>query len=158
MRIVFKIIEIQRGRIIIFSKGCPSPLLAPSVSPPLLLLRRRRLPFTVDSRPAKGRPHLRLAPCSQPPCERRAASGCRPLRTAAPGGDSRPLRAGPSRNRSPTYGGGRGWPTLHGDWLWLVTPPPCYLRCGNTARTRRSYIPVFQIWIEKMKEVKRPPL
>ncbi|RZS21431.1 hypothetical protein BHM03_00054068, partial [Ensete ventricosum] len=24
--------------------------------------------------------------------------------------------------------------------------------------TGRSYIPVFQIWMEKMKEVKRPPL
>ncbi|RWV79988.1 hypothetical protein GW17_00058801, partial [Ensete ventricosum] len=29
MRIVLKIFEIQRGRIILFSKGCPSPLFAP---------------------------------------------------------------------------------------------------------------------------------
>ncbi|RWV84314.1 hypothetical protein GW17_00053978 [Ensete ventricosum] len=52
----------------------------------------------------------------------------------------------------------RGWPQP----LQMATPcrwpgrsrsPPCGRAVG-----RRSYIPVFQIRMEKMKEVKRPPL
>ncbi|RZS07917.1 hypothetical protein BHM03_00038824, partial [Ensete ventricosum] len=49
-------------------------------------------------------------------------------------------------------------PWVAGPTWGLAAPPPCCLRCENAARTRRSYIPVFQIRIEKMKEVKRPPL
>ncbi|RWW02441.1 hypothetical protein GW17_00034468 [Ensete ventricosum] len=64
-----------------------------------------------------GRPPLRLVPYSQPPCERRAASGCRPLRTAVPTSGSHPLRAGPSRSRSPTCRG-----ALAAAWPWVAGP------------------------------------
>ncbi|RWW48887.1 hypothetical protein BHE74_00045009 [Ensete ventricosum] len=38
---------------------------------------------------------------------------------------------------------------------WLAAPPPHWLRAGLG---RRSYISVFQIRMEKMKEGKHPPL
>ncbi|RZS10348.1 hypothetical protein BHM03_00041563 [Ensete ventricosum] len=61
------------------------------------------------------------------------------------------------RGRPPPCRGHWPQPTLHGGWPWLAAPPRC-LRYENTTITRRSYIPVFHIWMEKMKEVKRPPL
>ncbi|RWW39507.1 hypothetical protein BHE74_00055155, partial [Ensete ventricosum] len=59
-----------------------------------------------------------------------------------------PLRAG--------LGRGLAWVA---DPTWGLTAPPShFLHCENIVRTRRLYIPVVQIWMEKMKEVKCPPL
>ncbi|RWV77685.1 hypothetical protein GW17_00061451 [Ensete ventricosum] len=155
MRTVLRIFKIQRGRIILFSKGCPSPLLAPSApSPPLPLHRRqgKRLPFAAGAAtPASGRVGRRRQPLAGAALlvaaahrsSKRRPCGLLPLRAiVAPCGLA--LAAAWSWVASPTWG--------------LAAPPPCYLRCENATRTRRSYIPVFQIRMEKMKEVKYPPL
>ncbi|RWW05783.1 hypothetical protein GW17_00030924 [Ensete ventricosum] len=75
--------------------------------------------------------------------------GLLPLRVATP------LQGGLGCNRSPLA---EGLPPLQGSWPWPCPAAPFkgFLRCENIARTRRSYIPVFQIQMEKMKEVKRP--
>ncbi|RWV82053.1 hypothetical protein GW17_00056477 [Ensete ventricosum] len=44
---------------------------------------------------------------------------------------------------------------------WMAAPPPHWLRAGPGRKLitrRRSYIPVFQIRMEKKKEGKHPPL
>ncbi|RWW54129.1 hypothetical protein BHE74_00039309 [Ensete ventricosum] len=102
------------------------------------------------------------APCSRPLGGRRAASGCCPcglllLRVIAPCGlalaaASRPLTRGLGHGLAvggrPCMGAGRGCPPF------LLAA----FAMKNIARTRRSYIPVFQIRMEKMKEVKHPSL
>ncbi|RWW15774.1 hypothetical protein GW17_00020370 [Ensete ventricosum] len=149
MRTVLEIFEIQRGRIILFSKGCPSPLLAPlyvvvaalvqaaglAVGGPLaavpLQARRGQSPLAVGRwrSPLAGTPQA-TAPCRLATVGR-ARGRLLPMRVAAPLQVAGPCPA---------------------------APPPRCLRCENTARTRRSYIPVFHIRMEKMKEVNRPPL
>ncbi|RRT33500.1 hypothetical protein B296_00039177 [Ensete ventricosum] len=118
MRTVLRSFKIKRGMIILFLKGCLSPLLAPStpLSLPSLPLRRRRLPFAVGSRPAKGRPPLQPASSlllaaglaaggsllRVPRCQRLlpvvpvgvALAGCFPM------GGCYPLQAGPGRPSS----------------------------------------------------------
>ncbi|RRT38680.1 hypothetical protein B296_00057308, partial [Ensete ventricosum] len=40
----------------------------------------------------------------------------------------------------------------------LARQQPLCQRLPSLRKCGRSYIPVFQIWMKKMKEVKRPPL
>ncbi|RRT41107.1 hypothetical protein B296_00044833 [Ensete ventricosum] len=42
--------------------------------------------------------------------------------------------------------------------VWMVQSPDTHSKIVSSRRPWRSYIPVFQIRMEKMKEVKRPPL
>ncbi|RWW32166.1 hypothetical protein GW17_00003175 [Ensete ventricosum] len=62
----------------IISKGCPNPCFPSTPLPPLLPLRRWRLPLPVGNRPAKGRPPLWLA--SSPLLAVGMAMGDSPLR------------------------------------------------------------------------------
>ncbi|RWW36533.1 hypothetical protein BHE74_00058439 [Ensete ventricosum] len=58
---------------------------------------------------------------------------------------------------APTRGFGRGWPPpCKGPWPQSAVPCSRPGRGWSTLRT--SYIPVFQIRMEKMKDVKHPPL
>ncbi|RZS28210.1 hypothetical protein BHM03_00061778 [Ensete ventricosum] len=81
-RIVLRISLIHRGRIILFSKGCPNP------STSSLPLRRQLLPLPAGNRPAKGQPPLRLVP--PPLVATRLAAGSSPLRVPC---SRPPLRA-----------------------------------------------------------------
>ncbi|RWV97824.1 hypothetical protein GW17_00039363 [Ensete ventricosum] len=147
MRTILRIYEIKRGRTILFSKGCPSPLFAPlcvvvvtahiqavglaagePLAPAPLLAHRGQLPLA-------GWPPLEAWPRASAPCGLAATGRARgrllPLRTVA-------RCRGPGRNRSLLCKGA----------LAVVGRP----------LAGRSYILVFQIRMEKMKEVKRPPL
>ncbi|RWV82909.1 hypothetical protein GW17_00055549 [Ensete ventricosum] len=117
-----------------------------TTSSPSLPLRRRRLPFAVGSRPAKGRPPLRLA--LPPLLGAGLSAGGSPLRAGRSRSCPRvadhygllPLRAtahcrGPSRSRPPLAssqamagrpcrGPGRGQPPLHADSMHVAAPPP----------------------------------
>ncbi|RWW30450.1 hypothetical protein GW17_00004971 [Ensete ventricosum] len=83
-----------------------------------------------------------------------APVGGRPLQVVGS-----PLVGGPwLQPAAPAGGVGRGQPPpCRGPWPQSAAPTasPSSL---FLLRTRRSYIPVFQIRMEKMKEVKRPPL
>ncbi|RRT75902.1 hypothetical protein B296_00020460 [Ensete ventricosum] len=57
----------------------------------------------------------------------------------------------------PYRGPSRGQPPLHADSMHVAAPPPQAVLIFVTNRWR-SYSPVFQIRMEKMKEIKRPPL
>ncbi|RZR72059.1 hypothetical protein BHM03_00010138 [Ensete ventricosum] len=111
---------------------------APSGSRPLWPGRRRLplaawlqvLPTPVNAAPAgashaRGRPRmLAVAP----------TRGFGRGRTA-------PCRGPWQQPAAPYSRPGHGWPTLHGGWPWLATPPPTRcLRCENTARTRRTIL------------------
>ncbi|RRT32044.1 hypothetical protein B296_00056446, partial [Ensete ventricosum] len=78
--------------------------------------------------PCELLPLRAVAPCSGPDCSR------------SPLADSQAMAGRPYR------GPGRGQPPLHIDSMHVAAPPP------------EIIYPVFQIRIEKMKEVKRPPL
>ncbi|RWW05202.1 hypothetical protein GW17_00031536 [Ensete ventricosum] len=79
--------------------------------------------------------------------------GLLPLLAAAPcrgPGRSRPSLVGSQAMAGRPYRGpNRGQPPLHADSMHVAAPPH---------RQWRSYIPVFRIRMEKMNEVKRPPL
>ncbi|RZS01085.1 hypothetical protein BHM03_00030883, partial [Ensete ventricosum] len=125
---------------------CPCGLVAGNR--PLRPGRGRAAPceLATSGRPLWASPYSR--PCSQVP----AAPAGWPQPTA-------PCAGGLGHNRlPPCRWPDRGQPPLQGAWPWLAAHPPCCVCCENAARMRRSYIPVFQIRIEKMKEVKRPPL
>ncbi|RWW25893.1 hypothetical protein GW17_00009744, partial [Ensete ventricosum] len=114
----------------------------------------RRLPFAANSRRDKGQPPLRpapppllavglaagdsplWAPCSQPPCGRRAASGCRPSCPQAP-----PLRAATSMGCCPC---GR-LPPLAG-WSWLQPAAPLRGLGRGLAVDGRPYMGVGRGW------------
>ncbi|RRT33870.1 hypothetical protein B296_00045603, partial [Ensete ventricosum] len=57
-------------------------------------LRRRRLPFANDSRPAKGRPGHERQPLACWPLSVATPTGDRPMRAAAPAG-GHPFAGGP---------------------------------------------------------------
>ncbi|RZS04241.1 hypothetical protein BHM03_00034548, partial [Ensete ventricosum] len=90
-------------------------LLSPS-TPPSLPLRRRRLPFPTGSRPAKGRPPLRLAPLPQ--LAAGLAMGGSPLQVPR---SRPPLRASCYKRLSPPTG----------------CPQPTVLAGDASARKRR---------------------
>ncbi|RWW40123.1 hypothetical protein BHE74_00054483 [Ensete ventricosum] len=148
MRIVLRILKIQRGRIILFLKECPSPPFAPlcvvvaiapaqavglaaggllAVAP--LQVHRGQLPLATWSRV--------VGPCG-------LAAGGRPLRPSRSQSCPRAAvaLAGGYPLQAPAPAGGRPFATR-----------PCW-----ETSTGRSYIFVFQIRMEKIKEVKRPPL
>ncbi|RWV87062.1 hypothetical protein GW17_00050982 [Ensete ventricosum] len=144
------------------------------------------LPTAALAAPASGHPGRGVTPCGLAAGSSHLRPGCGRLPLAVtpwatgPYGLAagvNPLRAGRSRSCPwgcchygwPPLAGGQaaigcpfigGRPPLQRAWPWPYPATPCkgFLRCENTARTRRSYIPVFQIRMERVKEVKRPPL
>ncbi|RZS26394.1 hypothetical protein BHM03_00059727, partial [Ensete ventricosum] len=141
--------------IVLFSKGCPSPLLAAlcavaAAAPaqatglaagdnPLRAGRMRPPPLQARrGQPPLARAIRQLSPLRAPRCGRlsplQAGSSppcpqAPPLRAAAPVG-GRPLRAGLGRGSLAVYGG----------WPWLAAPPPRCLHYENTKRTRRMIL------------------
>ncbi|RZS22038.1 hypothetical protein BHM03_00054758 [Ensete ventricosum] len=112
--------------------------------------------------PAGGSPGRGAAPCGLTACSRHLRPGrgrlplvvapwiAGPTATATAGG--LPLQGAWPQSAAPLQGG-----------LSCSRPPPCRCPVDPTmglavAVQGRSYIPVFQIQIEKMKEIKRPLL
>ncbi|RZS06541.1 hypothetical protein BHM03_00037203, partial [Ensete ventricosum] len=141
----------------------PNPLLHPPAPSPLPLRKQRRCalrpaapllrggdPYGQRRRPLRvhrGQPLASWLPMAVP---YRRVAGNRPYwlvevgraRGWPPLASGRPLQVA----GSPLAGG-----------PWLQPAAPCS-QPRPTPPPRRSYIPVFQIRMEKMKEVKRPPL
>ncbi|RWW18742.1 hypothetical protein GW17_00017252 [Ensete ventricosum] len=147
MRTILKFFGIHRGKIILFSKGCPNPsfplcVVAAAPAQATVALTRRQPPCQGVATPTAGvaTPSSGRAgrdgsplrtPYSRPPllaqrckrvCPRAAvaAAGCCPRERRRP-----PMRAGPGRCRSPPSRGpwslpGRRWPARHGPWLPLL--------------------------------------
>ncbi|RWW87440.1 hypothetical protein BHE74_00003734 [Ensete ventricosum] len=106
--------------------------------------RREQLTLAAWPRAGAGPTALPRASHCKRPCPQPTVPYAGALAAA-----SRPFAGGLDHSRSP----------LQEAWPWLAAHPPPHCVCyENTTRTRRSYITVFQIRMEKMKEVKRPPL
>ncbi|RWW47151.1 hypothetical protein BHE74_00046883 [Ensete ventricosum] len=107
--------------IIFLPKGCPNPSF-PSTLPPSLPLRRRRLPLLTGSRPAKGRPPLRLSPLRASRCKQLC-----PRMAVAPAGWPQPVGTSTCRCRPygllPLRATDAGLPfRLAVVWSWVVGP------------------------------------
>ncbi|RWV79886.1 hypothetical protein GW17_00058918, partial [Ensete ventricosum] len=143
MRTVLEIFEIQRGRIILFSKGCPSHLFVPLCAVAAAatvqaagLVAGRSL-ATAPLQACRGQSPLAGTPRAAAPCD--LAAGGNPLRASR----SRlcPRAAVPCKGLVAA-----DRPFAGGPWLQLVVPlqvtrpcpivpPPRCLRCENAART-----------------------
>ncbi|RWW39271.1 hypothetical protein BHE74_00055416, partial [Ensete ventricosum] len=130
------------------------------VSPPLLVIG-----LATGGNPLRaGRCRLALAGWPQPV----APAGWH--QPAVPAG-GRPLQGAWPQPTAPCRYHGHGRTPLQGAWPWPAIstykqhacgrPSPAgsaHFHCQSLQQARRSYIPVFQIRMEKMKEVKHPPL